>query len=390
MRAVAFILWAPALALALSACGGDDDKGGPVDSLCSTDEQRCYGNALLTCADEGKAWNVGWCGESKTCTSDSGKPGCSGVKCERGARTCDDTKVLMCPEDGLSEAAQVETCKTGQHCIFGTCVKTACDAGTKACGWKAALSCEGGSWKTTKCKSGERCDEATHACVAQTCKPTALKCTDASTRSTCNTAGSAWVDKACGSGEVCTEGVCHPKVKGAEQDQDAGTVAADAGSGSDGGGFIDVGSTKDVQLEQFDTLTLTLSETPTPGPGARTIKFKFSSATFSGATKMLQITGDEGLDKLEIQLAPVEEFTTGTFTALEAQAEDTAILMNDGSNDQSQVQWQFQAVDYTLDVTSFDDVGGRIKGTISAKLGDAINKGKFVYIDGAFDIKRSN
>ena len=384
--------WLVALSFGLAACGGDDKDTGPVKSLCSDGEQRCYDNALLTCGPEGKSWTVGWCGESKTCTTDSGSAGCQGVKCERGARICDEKKVLQCPEDGLDEPSTAETCKSGQHCMFGQCVTTACEAGTKLCGWKAVLSCDGGSWNSVKCKSGERCDAETVTCVAQTCAPTSLKCVNETTRATCNIDGSQWTERKCAAGEVCNDGVCHPKVAGVQTEVDAGGRSEADGGATDAGGsgFIDAGTKPEVVLEPFDTLKITLSETPTPGPGAQVVEFGFSSASFSSVNKMLQITGDEGLYKLEIQLAPVEEFTTGTFTALEAQAEDTAILMNDGSNDQNQVQWQFQAVDYTLDITGFDDIGGRIKGTFSAKLGDAINKGKFLYAEGNFDIKRSN
>ena len=381
-----------ALVCGVSACGADPKAPlGTVKTLCSGTEQRCDGNALLTCADEGKSWTVGWCGESKACATTGGNVGCAGVKCERSSRSCDDKKVLACPADGLSEPTVVATCEAAEHCIFGECVTTACTAGDKKCGWKAALSCNGGSWESTKCAADERCDAATAACVARSCKPTEVKCATSKIAATCDATGSAWVDKACGDGKVCTDGICHREVEGQQVTVDAGPAVDAGGEVADTGGtgFIDAGK-KDIPLEQFDILTITKSTTPTPGPDAEQIKFEFSSAGFSSVTKMLQITGDQGLNKLEIQIAPLEEFTTGGFTALEAQAEDSAIWMNDGSNDQATVQWQFQAVDYTVALTAFDDVGGRIKGTFSAKLGDAINKGKFIYVEGSFDIKRTN
>ncbi|HAN30986.1 MAG TPA: hypothetical protein DCQ06_05260 [Myxococcales bacterium] len=377
--------------LILSACGGDDKDTGPVKSLCSDDEQRCYDNALLTCGPEGKSWTVGWCGQSKTCTTDNGSAGCKAVKCERNARICDGKKVLQCPADGLDEPSTVESCKSGQHCMFGQCVTTACEAGTKLCGWRAVLSCNGGSWESVKCKADQRCDPDSVTCVDQVCAPTSLKCVDNKARATCSDDGSEWIGRNCAAGQVCNDGVCHSEVQGVTQQTDANSGEPDdATSDAGASGFIDVGTKPEVVLEPFDSMKITISETPTPGPGAKVLEFGFSSANFLSVNKMLQISGDEGLYKLEIQLAPVEDFTTGTFTALEAQAEDTAILMNDGSNDQNQVQWQFQAVDYTLDITAFDDVGGRIKGTLSAKMGDAINKGQFLYIEGSFDIKRSN
>lgn len=373
-----------------AGCGQDPSSStGPVDTLCSGAEQRCDGNALLTCADAGKAWTVGWCGESKTCTASGGAPGCVGVKCERGSLRCDGNKVLTCSADGLSEPNVTATCKSDEQCLGGACVPTACKAGAKQCGWRSVLTCESGAWARKKCAADERCDETSAACVKRTCKPTEVRCGSATTAQTCDVIGSAWVDKACAKGQVCTDGVCHAKVKGATTAADAGP-AVDAGGASDGGGgFIDVGK-KDTQLEAFDTLHIVRSSTATPGPEAEKINLDFTSADYSSVTKMLQITGSQGLLKLEIQIAPVEELTTGNFTALEAQAEDTAILMNDGSNAQDKVQWQYQSVDYTLTLTAFDDVGGRIKGTFSAKLGDAINKGKFVYVQGNFDIKRTN
>jgi hypothetical protein len=119
------------------------------------------------------------------------------------------------------------------------------------------------------------------------------------------------------------------------------------------------------------------------------MEFSFANATYNPIDKMLQITGDEGLNKLEIQVSPVEEFQTGSFTAVGAEAEKSTILMNDGTTDQRRVQWKFQATDYVINITTFDDKGGRVKGTFSGEMGNLVEKGKLMYvIDGSFDIKR--
>jgi hypothetical protein len=63
--------------------------------------------------------------------------------------------------------------------------------------------------------------------------------------------------------------------------------------------------------------------------------------------------------------------------------------MNDGTNDSATVQFRYEAVEYTINIDEFGDVGARIKGSFQALMADAIEKGKSMYVEGTFDIKRT-
>ena len=369
---------------ALAGCGGEEAKTGPVDSLCSDGEQKCYQNALLTCETDGKAWKVAMCGESKSCgTGDSGV-GCQSLVCARGSLSCDDKKVLKCPDDGLSEPTPVQSCKTTEHCVYGACVPTACTDGDKRCGWNAALVCNGGAWTSQKCAADERCDAGT--CVKRACTPTEIACVSETRRKTCAIDGSAWTETACASGEVCSDGVCHAKVKGTEPVADTTGGGSDAGGTDGGGGFLDVQKDEFV-FEPLDVLTVKIG--PTDPPSAETVEFEFVAGGWLTNEQMIQVSGDKNLHKVEIVIAPVEEYTTGDFSALGGEAPNSGVFMNDGTHDQSTVQWRYQSLDYTVSISEFGDIGGRIKGTFWAELGDAIEQGKKLYIEGSFDVKRT-
>lgn len=381
-------------AWALTGCSGGDEgsaaSAGPVETLCKAGEQRCYGNALITCQDDRKGWKVVNCGESKSCAKDGAGFACKAVVCARGSLSCDDKKVTKCPDDGLSEPSAVASCTSGQHCTAGTCVSTKCSDGDKLCGWKAALVCSGGAWKTTKCGADERCDPATAACVKMACTPTVISCADGATSQTCSADGAGQVAKACGGGQVCSDGVCHAKVKGVGDVADAGSDAASdvSADSSDGGGFLDVPQ-KDYEFEPLDVLVIRKATTSPVPAGTPELSFEFASANFLGVEQMLQITGNKDLDKIEIAIAPIEEFTTGSLSTLGGEFPNSSINMNDGSNDQSQVQWRYQAVEYNVTISEFGDIGGRVKGTFSAEMHDALQKGNVFFIEGTFDIKRS-
>lgn len=379
------------VALTPAACGGNEtSKVAEVTTLCSDGEQRCYGNALLTCEADGKAWKVASCGASKSCVKDGAGATCKAVVCAKASLTCDDSKVLKCPDDGLTDATPFASCKPTEHCTFGTCVPTSCTDGDKRCGWNAALACEGGAWKSQKCASGERCDETSHACVAQACVPTAIACVSESKRQTCKADGSAWVETACAAGEICEDGVCHAKVKGSTSGQDAtsnDSSAADA-SGEDSGGFLDVQKDEFV-FEPLDVLTIYKSAAAPIPQGTKAFDYEFNSANYLGVEQLVQITGNANLEKIEISVAPVEEFTTGSTNETEQQWPTSAVKMNDGTNDSATVQFRYEAVEYTITLDEFGDVGGRIKGSFKALMADAIEKGKSMYVEGTFDIKRT-
>ena len=70
-------------------------------------------------------------------------------------------------------------------------------------------------------------------------------------------------------------------------------------------------------------------------------------------------------------------------------AEKSAILANDGSELPGNLQWRFQSSDYSIKVTKFEDTDGRVIGTFTGEMKDALDKSKVWYlVDGKFSIIR--
>ena len=65
-------------------------------------------------------------------------------------------------------------------------------------------------------------------------------------------------------------------------------------------------------------------------------------------------------------------------------------MVNDGSNDQTQVQWIWKSADYDMELTDFGELSsGRIVGTFSAELMNQVDKTTKAYlVGGKFDIQR--
>lgn len=387
---------AVALALLLAACGGDDNpKPGPVDTFCTAGQLKCVGNYIAECVEEGKAYKLTFCGETKSCTGTP--PVCKAVSCAGGkaARSCSGDQVMQCEADGLAEAQASKTCGGDQGCIGGECVPKACKSGETRCGWKELLTCSGSAWTSTKCGPTQYCDSAAKACVERVCVPTSVQCKGEKTASTCAIDGGKFVDHACPAGQLCYDGVCHAEVKGKAADKadavaDGGATDTGPVTKEDAGApvFTDLGK-KEVQFEEPSTLEVILSETASPAPGTKSLFFDIVDASYLPNDQMLQLTGDLDLMKIEIQIAPVEEFQTGSFTALGGEAEKSAIYMNDGSDLPGNVQWRFQSSEYSIKLSKFEDVDGRIIGTFNADLKDALDKTKTWYlVGGKFNILR--
>lgn len=376
---------------------GEDPLPQPVDSFCTEGTKSCEGNYLATCIDGGKSYKLSFCGESRFCTTSSGTAQCKSTVCEKGALTCDGTKVMECPADGSSTETQVKQCGAGDKCLGGACVPATCKDGDVRCGWRRVLTCNGGAWTSTVCTGKQICSAG--KCVERACTPHTAKCASSAEASICTVSGDGYSPNKCAVGDKCYDGICHREVKGSESGGGATDSGASSGGESDAGsssggvdvpGFLEVGSSSGGGLEKPDKLSFIFSDTATPPAGSIPLEFSISSANFLDINKMLQITGDEGLFKIELQIAKLEEFQTGTYTAIGQEAPDTVILMNDGTTDQDKVQWKYQSTEYSVTVTDFEAVDGRIKGTFNCELGDATQQGKVKYIvDGKFDIKRS-
>lgn len=385
------------LALAL-ACGSKEPvkPAGPPATFCKDGEQVCKGNYLATCTGGGTAYSLLFCGASKTCSG--GK--CADTVCAKGQVTCDGkTAVLKCPDDGLTAPATLQKCKTSnpaESCNDGACLPNTCNNGDVRCGDKTLFTCTQGVWVQTTCGSSQFCDTAGKKCSDRLCTPTEAKCKDSKTAQTCTSTGGGWTDKACAANEGCYDGVCHVTVASAAGSKDSsvtGTPDAPAGETSDsvsiGTGDTLVKPKKDIDVGVPDVFKVTFSKTKTPGAGDPEIKMDFPAANFLPVLKSLQISGDKDLYKVEIDLGPVEEFQTGTFSTVGAEAGDTKIYINDGSQDQTKVQWLYAATDYDIEITAFEDVGGRITGKFSAEMVNTVDKSKAYLTNGVFDIKRN-
>ena len=411
-RPNSILLSAALVALFNVGCGDDPPAPpGEVASFCTVGTVECEGNYLAECIDAGRGLKLTACGLDKTCTA-SPNADCQEVVCTggKGARTCNGNKVMACSDTGLEKAYVEQTCKSDEQCLAGACVAKSCTVGEKRCGWGALLECKG-SWQASQCPAGQHCDSKQKACVALACSPGTSQCDGATKMSSCTLKGGAWktwssVSKSCGAGQQCYDygsgGLCHRKVtdKAAAGPSDAG---GHGGGGADGGSsgssqditggvpsFFDI-KTKEVVFDPINSLVVTWSPTATPPKESPNIlEFDMVEVNYLENEQMLQITGDLDLWKLEIQVSPLLEFQTGTFTALNAKAEKSTVLMNDGSPLPGNLQWRFQSSDYTIKVEKFEDIGGQIKGTFTAEMKDAAEKGKIMYlVNGTFDIVRS-
>jgi hypothetical protein len=192
---------------------------------------------------------------------------------------------------------------------------------------------------------------------------------------------------------MCQGGLCVPKLA-TSTSKDAGSTT-DAPIGTSDGINTGTGDTlvkppKDIDLEEPDSFTVTFSLTKTAGPEAKTLDMTFASASYLVNLKSVQISGDDtSLNKIELQLAPLDEYYTGDITTAGGEGPDTQILMNDATFVPTQdAQWLYGAEEYEVYIEEFGDVGGRIKGTFSATLVSSVDGSKAYLLDGKFDVAR--
>jgi len=392
-----------ALVVAALACSEVKPAPAPPTTFCKDGERVCKGNNVAECTGGGKAYKVTFCG-AKSCSGGE----CKDPVCAKGQLTCTEGAVYRCPDDGLSDAAKIATCKTtnpAEKCNDGVCLPNACIKGdaTKPadarCGDKTLFQCITGVWKATTCGSSQYCDTtAGGACKDRACTPTQARCKDAKTAQTCTLNGSGWTDEACASGQRCDDGVCHLDVGGGTV-ADGGSTGTDASAAApgDAGDSVSIGTgdtlvkpKKDVTFDAPDVFKVTFSKTKTPGAGDTVIKMDFPAASYLPVLKALQISGDKDLFKVELQVGPIDDFATGTYSQTGGQAGETKIYANDGTNDQRRVQWLWAAADYDIELTTFEDIGGRVQGKFSAELIHTVDKKTKAYlVGGEFDIKRN-
>ncbi len=320
---------------------------GPVDSLCTDGTFQCFGNVSAACAAGGKSYNVTQCGTDKFCNATTGK--CEATVCEKGSSKCagsDSSNV--CNADG--SAVTVKTCLASEKCMAGICVSNSCGGTQQKCGWNAVLTCTAKAWGLQNCKADEMCDPATFACKARACDGSTTQCSDdKATVAICSPTGDAWQTQACSAGQACFDGICHALVNGTTvEDTGSSSTDGDAVSGNDakdGKTLLEL-PPKDIQLDAPDLFQCVISEAATAPDGATPMVFSNASAAWLDSLGTLQITGAEGTQKVEIQVAKITEFATGSFTAVGGEAPDSLIGYSDGTG--APGKFQYQAADYTI------------------------------------------
>ncbi len=383
-----FLSGLPLFFLILAACGSKATTPSAVDSLCAaTDPPKCIGNVSAACGPGGKSYVVTQCGVDKYCDATSGL--CLATVCEKGSSKCTGDTSRVCSADGSS---YVDTsCSGAQKCLAGICVTQTCGGTTQKCGWNTVLTCSSKAWATTACKTGELCDPTSFTCKARACDGSATQCSDDNTAAICSPTGDAWIAQACGAGQGCFDGICHAQVNG--------TAVDDTGDGSTDGdttAATDVAKDgiqtlelppHDIQLDAVDLFQCIVSQSATAPDGATPMVFSNASAVWLSSLGTLQITGAEGTQKVEIQVGKITELQAGNFTFSGAEAPNSVVGYSDGTGTVTGGKFQYNAADYTINLTHFGAVGDRIQGTFSAQVVDA-NGNKLWLLDGQFDIKR--
>ncbi len=372
------------LALILTACG--DDETGPTgptfaDKLCETGEKSCFGNSAATCSDDGQAWTLNYCGltkicEAGSCAKDRECPFPGLAKCKDGA-----VNILnVCNATGTALTEQ--TCDPGTGCFAGACRTIPCTDGETACGWRSAATCSAGNWIATACDANETCQDG--ACVPEVCKPESLACKNENTAQTCKVDGSGYAESACAENEICYEqyGFCTPKLAEepteitddiVEPDAEDGEVVDDAGPIEDKG--------PPAELEPLDLAEAVID-------GEKVVFKSHKTASYVETDSDLRITMDQGSQKIEISIKPIDEFDVGEFSSQTPSDVNVIIFYDDGTAGRTGGAFNYQSVDYEVELIKFQSNHGRVKGTFSGTLTPDGGQTTIPVENGNFDVKR--
>lgn len=190
----------------------------PLSTSCSDTTSKCIPGTNNLCTDtiivNGNSY---YCKVPvTTCSS-----GCSGDACVNtnvctpSSKECvSPTQYRQCNSAGTAWLSDT-TCPTGQTCSgAGVCaVPTICTAGAVRCASGSAIIKEtcnsaGTAWTQTSCSTGQTCSAG--QCVSSVnCQPNAIQCSSDTLYKQCNSAGTAWSsDISCASGQVCSANGC--------------------------------------------------------------------------------------------------------------------------------------------------------------------------------------
>jgi cysteine-rich repeat protein len=199
-------------------------------------------DVITDCGPEGTVVSVQDCERSDGfCVETSGGDfECVSQLCEPGTRRCggpdeniDD--LFVCDDRGAEE---VRTSCTGQICVAGACVDSACDSGSSVCidDFTVGVCTEDGrGYDRTTCADGQYCDPVANSCVEQLCEPGVSRCGSGNTREVCDERGGSFgIPERCEGATTCIAGVCTDQVcpAGLRYCDDDGRAAACSADGT--------------------------------------------------------------------------------------------------------------------------------------------------------------
>ena len=376
----------------LAGCGSDSSSSTTpacVDTICSPGESLCLGNVAATCSDDGKQWQTTACGTEQGCKAgvcEARDARCYGASSQSFCVEGNVRALIKCAENGTS----VTSTNCDLSCAGGACREAPCEPNTTVCGYRSIATCQenGVSWTHTNCGPTEIC--VAGECTEQICEPQSRGCKDEATVMNCNAEGSGYNETTCADDEACvaSTGTCEKTLCSppAGTDGTDGTDAPDAGGTDGSDGADDVATEEDTyeppELEPLDTAFVNVNG----------VKLDFTSnkgANYVVADQDLRITMDKGQTKIEISIAPIEEFDVGVFASTEASDVNVRIFYHDGSPLSGMAQFRYQSVDYYLDLESFQSKGGRVKGTFEGTFTEDGGATTIPFEGGTFDVKRN-
>jgi hypothetical protein len=395
------------LALAFS-CGGGNGNGEKGDgggnescqaALPECETSVCVGNYSRKCSDDQKHYRYELCSEQWTCKDGE----CVTAACSvPGERECSgNTEYTLCLED-LSLLTP-KSCEDGTVCKAGACVPQQCEDGKKACGFKAVLTCSGGTaWTAAKCEDNQYCDDKTAACadMESFCveNPLGARCASLHAALQCTAQGT-FKETACKGDDVCVEGFCQPRACDVTYTEPAGPDGSQPLPDAGGPDLflpevvetttIDLPQKKDAPLEKPAKAWVTITGGDFPG---EQIKFKSAKqAKYVFKDKDLQVSMALGAYMMEVHFVGIEEGMVGHWSSEEPGAVQLMILFNDGTHDQAVVQWKYSSISYDATLDQFDAPGGRAIGSFSGVLEVAPEVGggePLTLTEGYFDVPR--
>ncbi len=256
--------WTPDPCSSGSTC--QNGSCAACNTICTAGNSRCNGQNVETCVADANGC-TGWA-SSQICGSfcSGGACGTCGTSCTPGATRCNGSNVETCAMDSNNCPVwnPTQSCPGNEFCAAGACstCATSCTQGAKRCGANGTTEqCQLDStgacntWvQIGQCAAGDTCNQGTCVPPCQDqCTKGAAQCTTGGVPETCDTAPTGctvWqAQPACGSGQVCHAGACHPQCTNSEVDscptgmECTGTTdgmvclpVADAGTPDAGGG----------------------------------------------------------------------------------------------------------------------------------------------------------